>query len=83
MKHVMRLHPFDDVVAHARQLMADGWTIHLQFNCAKCSTKQTFAEKNYLSALGRCEECGHITSLLSDGCNVMAVSGGALKESKE
>lgn len=67
----MRLHPFKDVVANARQKMAEGWTIHLQFNCAKCGVKQTFGEENYISATGRCEECGHITSLLDDGCNLL------------
>lgn len=72
-KHVMKLHPFDDVIASARQRMLEGWTVHLQFNCAQCGVKQTFAEENYLSASGQCEECGHITSLQRDGCNFMVI----------
>jgi hypothetical protein len=72
-RHVMRLYPFDDVIVNARQRMLDGWTIHLQFNCAKCGAKQTFAEENYLSKAGRCEECGHVTSLQKNGCNFMAM----------
>jgi hypothetical protein len=71
----MNLHPFDEVIANARQKMLEGWTIHLQFNCAHCGVKQTFAEENYLSETGRCEECGKITSLRSNGCNLMAISG--------
>jgi hypothetical protein len=69
----MNLHPFNDVVANARQRMLEGWTIHLQFNCAYCGVKQTFAEENYLSATGRCEECGQITNLRADGCNLMVM----------
>ena len=69
----MNLHPFDAVIANARQKMTEGWRVHLQFNCARCGVKQTFAEENYLSKTGRCEECGHITSLENDGCNFMAV----------
>lgn len=71
--HVMRLHPFDDVVKAARKRMLEGWKIHLQFNCAHCGVKQTFAEKNYFSASGRCEACGKLTDLQKDGCNFMAI----------
>ena len=72
----MNLHPFDDVIANARERMLLGWTVHLQFNCANCGVKQTFAEENYLSESGRCEECGQITNLRTDGCNLMVMSGG-------
>ena len=74
-KHVMQLHPFDEVIATARERMLAGWTVHLQFNCAYCGVKQTFAEENYLSATGRCEECGKITSLRGNGCNLMVIKG--------
>lgn len=76
-KHVMQLHPFDDVIASVRERMLEGWTIHLQFNCAYCGVKQTFAEENYLAATGRCEECGKTTSLRTNGCNFMAVRDGS------
>jgi hypothetical protein len=76
-EHKMNLHPFDEVVANARQRMSEGWEIHLQFNCAYCGTKQTFAEKNYFSGRGACEECGRVTSLMTNGCNFMAMKGGA------
>lgn len=72
----MNLHPFNDVIETAHQRMLEGWVVHLQFNCAKCGVKQTFAEENYLSASGRCEECGHITSLKNDGCNLLVMRGG-------
>lgn len=71
----MKLHPFDEVITNARKQMSSGYGIHLQFNCAKCGKKQTFEEQNYLSETGRCEECGHITSLKNDGCNFMLVIG--------
>lgn len=73
-KHVMKLFPFGDVVANARQKMKQGWIVHLQFNCSGCGAKQTFGEENYLSETGRCEECGVVTSLKKDGCNLMLIS---------
>lgn len=71
----MKLHPFDKVIATARTHMLGGAKIHLQFNCEKCGVKQTFEEENYLSREGRCEECGHITSLEKNGCNLMVIWG--------
>lgn len=69
----MNLHPFDEVIDACRKRMGEGWEIHLQFNCAKCGLKQTFAEPNFLSKTGKCEACGHVTSLEDDGCNYMAM----------
>jgi hypothetical protein len=74
MKHVMKLYPFDTIIATARERMMAGMKIHLQFNCAKCGMKQTFEQEDYLSERGQCEECGHITSLKDDGCNLMVIS---------
>jgi uncharacterized protein (DUF983 family) len=73
----MNLYPFDDVIDTARKRMTEGWKIHLQFNCTQCGIKQTFAEENYLSTRGQCEECGAITSLQADGCNLMILKGAS------
>jgi uncharacterized protein (DUF983 family) len=67
----MNLHPFNEVIKTAHERMTEGWDVHLQFNCAHCGTKQTFEEENYLSTTGKCEECGKITNLQSDGCNIL------------
>lgn len=72
----MNLHPFKDVIATAIERMKAGNKIHLQFNCAKCGEKQTFDEENFLSEKGKCEECGHITSLKDDGCNLLVIMSG-------
>ena len=72
-KHKMTLHPFDDVLVTARERMKAGDHIHLQFNCAFCGEKQTFAEPDFLSETGKCEECGRITSLRTNGCNLLVV----------
>jgi uncharacterized protein (DUF983 family) len=72
----MKLYPFDQVIASARERMMAGMRIHLQFNCDNCGMKQTFEQEDYLSERGQCEECGHITSLKDKGCNLMVISGG-------
>lgn len=76
MTHVMKLHPFDDVVKNATAKIADGWTVYQQFNCAKCGAKQTMPDENRFYIAGRCEECDHVSDLRKDGCNFMAVGGG-------
>jgi len=69
----MKLHPFDEVAKTAFEQMQKGATIFQQFNCAKCGTKQTMAEKNRFFTRGICEECGHETDIRHDGCNVMVM----------
>jgi DNA-directed RNA polymerase subunit RPC12/RpoP len=76
----MRLHPFAKCVIDAKPLMDNGATVHQQFNCAKCGTKQTMEEPNIFYKTGRCEECGHITNIEKDGCNYLVhfAIGGAI-----
>lgn len=78
-KHVMNLHRFDDVVDNAERKIADGWDVFQQWNCAHCGAKQTMPDKNKFYIGGKCEECGKVTDIRKDGCNFMAVSGGADK----
>jgi DNA-directed RNA polymerase subunit RPC12/RpoP len=75
----MNIAPFYEVVANAEKRMADGWEVYQQFNCAKCSAKQTMPDADKFYMQGRCEECGHVTNIEKDGCNFMAVSSGARK----
>jgi ribosomal protein S27E len=68
----MNLHPFGEVEAHAKRKQQEGWTTYQQFNCAGCGAKQTMPDKNRFFARGKCEECGHVTDIVKDGCNFMA-----------
>ena len=65
----MKLHPFDECVAQAATYMERGATVHQQFNCARCGTKQTMDMPNKFYTSGVCEECGHETDIRKNGCN--------------
>jgi hypothetical protein len=67
----MKLHPFWEVAKKAHELMLQGATVYEQFNCAACGIKQTIETPNVWYKTGRCEECGHITNIEKDGCNMM------------
>jgi DNA-directed RNA polymerase subunit RPC12/RpoP len=68
----MNLHPFHVVAKNAETKIADGWDVYQQFNCAACGVKQTMPDKNKFYERGRCQECGHVTDIVKDGCNFMA-----------
>ena len=72
-KHVMKVHPFYEVAKAAEAEVVAGNTVHQQFNCAKCGVKQTMEDKNKFFMTGRCEECGHVSDLVADGCNFMVI----------
>lgn len=57
-----------------RQLVGPDAKVQLfqQFQCAKCKAKQTMPDPNILYQTGKCEECGHVTNIMKDGCNYMA-----------
>jgi hypothetical protein len=71
----VNLYPFDEVAKNAESKIADGWTVHQQFNCVGCGAKQTMEDENVFHAKGRCEECGHVTDIRKDGCNFMMTKG--------
>ena len=73
----MNLHPFYEVAENAQRKIAEGWNVYEQFNCAHCGAKQTMSDPNRFHKKGKCEECGKVTDIEKDGCNFMAVSGGA------
>jgi transcription elongation factor Elf1 len=67
----MKLHPFAECAAAAKQWADKGANVYQQFNCVGCGKKQTMVEANTFYKLGKCEECGHITNIEKDGCNYM------------
>jgi hypothetical protein len=69
----MKLHPFWEVADKAHGLMQKGATIYQQFNCANCGVKQTMDKPNRWYKTGQCEECGHITNIEKNGCNMMVL----------
>jgi hypothetical protein len=71
----MNLYPFDEVAAAADERIQAGATVYQQFNCAGCGAKQTIDTPNTFHTLGTCEECGHTSDLVRDGCNYMLTWG--------
>lgn len=70
----MKVHSFHEVARNAEAKTHEGWDVYQQFNCAGCGAKQTMPDKNVFYRSGRCEKCGHVTNIVKDGCNFMAIS---------
>jgi hypothetical protein len=70
-RHVMKLHPWDEVIVAADGLIAKGIDCFQQFNCEKCGAKQTIDRPNVFHTSGICEECNHETDIKKNGCNYM------------
>jgi hypothetical protein len=70
-KHVMKLYPWNEIVEAVGALVDKGIQIHQQFNCEKCGAKQTMDQPDTLFTSGICEECGHETNIVRNGCNYM------------
>jgi transcription elongation factor Elf1 len=64
-------HPFYECVDAASALIEKGADVYQKFTCAKCGSRQTMEEKNKFFKTGRCEECGHVTDVESQGCNYL------------
>ena len=69
----MNLHPFDEVVANAQRLILLGAQTFQQFNCQVCGTKQTMDEPDKFFTQGLCEECGGLTDIRKNGCNLLVM----------
>lgn len=69
----MKLHPFNECVHHANQIIVCGGVVFQQFTCAHCGAKQTIGEPNTFYLTGSCEECGGLTNIKKDGMNYMVV----------
>ena len=70
-KHVMKLHPWNEVLDAADALIKQDIDVYQQFNCAKCGAKQTMDHPNKFHITGICEECGHETDIVKNGMNYM------------
>ena len=60
-------------MTHARiaeewtKLRAKGWDVALQFTCAACGERNTYAEPNVLPRLATCDSCGAVTDVEAQG----------------
>ena len=68
-RHVMKLHPWDEIIASAHEQLAKGHTVFQQFNCEKCGQKLTMDEPNKFHETGTCDRCGHLTDIKKNGMN--------------
>lgn len=69
----MNVFPFYEAAARAEAIVnSDPFAkVFMQFNCAKCGTKQTIPDANKFYKKGQCEECNHITDCEADGINYL------------
>lgn len=70
----MIVHPFDEVLAQANELIAAGSDVYQQFNCGACAQKLTIDVPNTFYTTGKCDACGALTDLKEAGCNMMVVT---------
>lgn len=68
-------YPFAEVAQSAERILAENahTVIHQKFTCSGCGARQTMEQPNIFFTEGKCEECGHITDIVKDGCNFMAI----------
>lgn len=66
-------YPFDEVVKKAKEIIAQGGTIHQKFTCEKCGARLGMEEPNVFHATGHCDQCGHITNIRARGCNYLVM----------
>lgn len=58
------------VMDNAGAMIAAGHVVHFKYTCAGCGARQCFEEANTFYPAGKCEECGHTTSLLEKPAEV-------------
>lgn len=69
----MKLFPIREAWAGAKAYMDEGFEIYQQFECENCKTKQTMDVADKFYTHGTCQECKHITNIMRNGCNYMAI----------
>lgn len=69
----MKLFPVKEAWYGAQCYMAEGFQIYQQFECESCKAKQTIDTPDKFYVRGKCQECGHVTDIVKNGCNYMAV----------
>lgn len=52
-----------EAVAHAEELLQDGWDVHFKFTCEQCGERCILSDANTLYEYGECYKCGHETKL--------------------
>lgn len=70
----MNLYPFYACAANANHLIEHGCTVHQQWLCSHCGTKQTMEKENAWYTKGKCEECQLITDIEQTGCNYLLIA---------
>lgn len=60
--------PIDQLLLQAGKVLKEpGTTVFFKFTCEHCHSRQTFMEPNTLYAQGKCEKCGHVTTITQAG----------------
>ena len=72
----MKLCSFHECAMTANAEIEKGATIYQKFQCEKCGTPQHMETPNAFYTFGKCEECGHVTDILNNGCNYLLVVEG-------
>ena len=67
-------YPLDEIEAKANAAMASipNSVVYFKFTCENCRSRQTFDVPNTLYTTGKCEECGHVTTIKVYGFNLQA-----------
>ena len=66
---------FYSVVQEASAQIEKGAKVFQKFTCAGCKARQTMDVPNRFYTSGKCEECGHVTNLVKQGCGFMMIMG--------
>ncbi len=64
-------YPIEECAVECGPLIANGATVWQKYSCANCGSRQVMAHPNIFYTQGKCEECGVITDIESQGCNYM------------
>jgi len=64
---------WDELCTMAKDVASRGGQFWAKFTCVNCGTRQTFPDTNTIFAYGKCEECGHVTSLKLKGGGMMVL----------
>ena len=83
MKKDARDLPFVEIADQMQRHMLDGWDVFQKFTCANCGQRLTMAEPNMMWKEGDCDQCGHVTDIVKQGCGYSVVTPGVYERSKQ
>lgn len=69
----MKNYPIYQCMITAQEYVSAGHEIYQKFQCEKCKAENYMEEPNNFYEAGKCEDCGHITNLIENGCNYLLV----------